>query len=657
MPPDPDDAAAELRDLRRRLDAERAAVEHWRRIARQREGQYAALIRRPLVRALLAAERRAAPVAARARSSRRHLRSGAERLALGAGALRRTGPRRAPAGRLVPPEPVDPAAPGNPRKAALVVVGPADPAWTGSPRLLPPGVDVARVAEPHQAGEALARAIGASTPDLVGVMASAGEPQTGGWLDRLAAAIGGPVVAAAPLVVHPVRRAWHGTPHDGLVRAAGVRLRLDTAGAPVPEAIAAGTVPRADGPGTDADAGTGAGLLVDRVAYEAAGGLAAGDDLDAAVVELCARLRARGGRVVVVPAAVVVDHRPVRARRELRLATDPAGAGWAAAVRRSGALLRRAADPRADVPLRFALTVAAPSAKMAVRWGDWHLAEGLGGSLRRLGHEVRVQTADQAGSLAGRACDVHVVLRGLHPVRASEGQRHVLWIISHPEAIDASELDEADLVLVASPRFAEHVRGRTGTPVEVMLQATDNRRFAPRPVDPAHRHDVTVVAKTRDVLRPVVADALAAGLRPAIYGGGWRELVDPSLVVADHVGNDLLPTVYSSAGVVLNDHWGPMKAWGFVSNRLFDVLACGTPVVSDAVDGIAELFEGAVLEYRDPAELRALVDDVLADPAAARERAARGRDLVLAGHTMDHRARELVDALGRHTEHQRRRVP
>ena len=329
-------------------------------------------------------------------------------------------------------------------------------------------------------------------------------------------------------------------------------------------------------------------------------------------------MRARGGRVVLVPGAVVVDQRPVRSRRELRVAADPAGSGWAAAVRRSGAVLRRSADRRADVPRLFALTVAAPSAKVAGRWGDWHLAEALAGSLRRVGHEVRVQTADQAASLAGRACDVHVVLRGLQPVRASEGQRQVLWIISHPEAVEDRELDEADVVLVASPRFAEHVRRRTASPVEVMLQATDHRRFAPRPVDPAHRHDVTVVAKTRDVLRPVVADALAAGLRPAIYGGGWRELVDPSLVIADHVDNELLPTVYSSAGVVLNDHWALMTAWGFVSNRLFDVLACGTPVISDAVDGIAELFDGAVPEYRHPAELRALVDEVLADPSAAR---------------------------------------
>jgi spore maturation protein CgeB len=154
-----------------------------------------------------------------------------------------------------------------------------------------------------------------------------------------------------------------------------------------------------------------------------------------------------------------------------------------------------------------------------------------------------------------------------------------------------------------------------------------------------------VVAKTRDVLRPVVADALAAGLRPAIYGGGWRDLVDPSLVVADHLDNDLLPIVYSSAGVVLNDHWETMRAWGFVSNRLFDVLACGTPVISDTVHGLDELFGGAVLEYGTPTELRALVDEVLADPATARERAARGRELVVANHTMDRRARELIAAL------------
>jgi Glycosyl transferases group 1 len=637
MPPERDHTAGEPCDLRQRLDAERAAVEHWRRVALQREEQFGALMQRPAVRLLLGVERRIAPVVTRAGSVVRRLRARAKRLALSASALHRVGRR--------PDLELPRAAPATPTptcRIAMVVVGQSEPAWA---RTTSSRVEVLRVAEPREARAAVCRVIEASAPDLVGVVAASTEPLDAGWLDKLAASIDASVVAAVPLVIHPVRPLRGATPHDGLVRAAGVGLHLDGTGTPWAEALGAGSAPRTRGEPAEVDAGTGAGLLVDRCAYEAAGGLAAIDDLDAAAVELGARLRAQAGRVMLVPGAAVVDHRPVRSRRELRVAIDGDRRGWAAAIERSGAILRRTADPRPTPPLRLALTVGAPSAKVAARWGDWHLAQALAASLRCAGHEARVQTADQADSLAGRACDVHVVLRGLHPVRASQGQRHVLWIISHPEAIDDAELEQADLILVASPRFAEHLRTRTGTPVEVMLQATDHRRFTPRPVDPAHRHDVTVVAKTRDVLRPVVADALAAGLRPRIYGGGWRHLVDPSLVMADHVANEVLPSVYSSAGVVLNDHWGTMKAWGFVSNRLFDVLACGTPVISDPVDGLAELFEGAALEYRTPTELRALVDEVLADPADARERAARGRSVVLAHHTIDHRARELVGAL------------
>jgi spore maturation protein CgeB len=106
--------------------------------------------------------------------------------------------------------------------------------------------------------------------------------------------------------------------------------------------------------------------------------------------------------------------------------------------------------------------------------------------------------------------------------------------------------------------------------------------------------------------------------------------------------------VYSSVGVLLNDHWQTMREWGFVSNRLFDAISCGTPVISDELLELDELFAGTVLIYRDVNELRELVESVLVDPASARARAARGRDLVLAHHTFDHRAEEFLDALHRH---------
>jgi len=639
MRPDEDGGDGDVRDLQDRLEAEKAAAEHWQRVARQRSEQYATLIERPVVRALLAGERHLRPILARTADAGRRVRAAAERLALGAGAVRRIGRRHSP-DRVVGPTPEWDGS--QARRVALVVVGDANPAWVET---LPSRIGVTRVAAPSAAGDALARAVTTPHADLVGVVAATSEPLEPSWLDRLATSVAGPVVAAVPVLVHP-RRPWgRATPHDGLVRAAGVGLRLAADGTPHAVALDAGQRARLEGDVVEIDASSAAALLVDRAAYEAAGGLVAADDLDAAVVELCARLRQRGGRLVLVPGAVVVDHRPVRARRDLWSVVDPTGPGWSSAIERSGPMLRRAADRRSPPPGRWAITVAAPTAKAAARWGDWHLAQALASSLRRRGQEVRLQTADQADHLAGRSCDVHLVLRGLHPVRRTAGQRHVLWIISHPETVTDDELASADLVLAASPRFAGYVGDRTNTPVDVLLQATDHRRFRPRPPDPAHQHDLTIVAKSRDILRPIVADAIAAGLRPHIYGGGWRGLVDPALVVAEHVDNERLPTIYSSAGVVLNDHWGTMRAWGFVSNRLFDALACGAPVISDPVDGIQDLFGGAVLEYRSPAQLRDLVDEVLADPSRARERAERGRAIVLAGHTVDHRADELLSSL------------
>ena len=79
-----------------------------------------------------------------------------------------------------------------------------------------------------------------------------------------------------------------------------------------------------------------------------------------------------------------------------------------------------------------------------------------------------------------------------------------------------------------------------------------------------------------------------------------------------------------------------------------DGLAFGAPVISDFLPEVRELFGDAVPMYRDGAELRSFVDAALADPTTARERAATGREQVLAAHTFDHRAKTFLDALARH---------
>lgn len=161
MPPDTGDVAADPGDLRRWLEAERAAVVHWRRVALQREEQFAGLNSRPAVRALLGAERRIAPSwrtpallgdgSARAPSDWRWVPALCDGLAVGV-------PPRRPA---APQSAVLAAA----RRMAIVVVGPFGSGLGG------------RSVAGHRrdtggrgrrgARAALDRAIKTSTPDLV----------------------------------------------------------------------------------------------------------------------------------------------------------------------------------------------------------------------------------------------------------------------------------------------------------------------------------------------------------------------------------------------------------------------------------------------------------------------------------------------------------
>jgi hypothetical protein len=520
----------------------------------------------------------------------------------------------------------------------------------GRRAVAPAGADSIVVASHHTTPTAAAiRGAARATGRALCFLAPSSTPLEPDWLARLVDVLDDQTVAATPMLVHPRRPLSSSTPHDLRVRELGLDVVDTDATGPTVVAHRAGGAPTPSDAPFDVAAGSSACLVVDRNAFDEAGGLAPIDDLDAAMVDLCGRIRAGGKRVLAVPSSVVVDQRPVRSRRSLATPIDPSSAAWRAVVDRQGpALAQLARGARVTEHLRIALTVAAPSARAASMWGDWHLGQALARSLRRRGHSVRLQRLDQADDLAGRSCDVHVVLRGQTAVKRTPGQRHVLWLISHPESVEQHECDDADLVLVASERYAAHLRARTSTPVEVLLQATDQRRFRPCPPDPRHGHAVAVVASTRHVFRPSVRDALDVGLRPAIYGAGWQEFVDRELIIADYVRNEELPAVYSSIGVLLNDHWDTMRSWGFVSNRLFDALACGTPIVSDHLPELSELFGDAVASYADADGLHDAVHAALDDPVAARHRAAAGRERVLDAHTFDHRAGELVGALARH---------
>lgn len=331
--------------------------------------------------------------------------------------------------------------------------------------------------------------------------------------------------------------------------------------------------------------------------------------------------------------------------------TNAAELAWSS--RACGERLRELLLERVERP-SFLLRTSVPDRKVAPQWGDLHFAEALARELSSRGHPVRVEVRAEWHEPAGRAYDIMLHLKGRSRAPCGESQLCVVWSISHPEELTIEEVDQADLVFVAGEPFAEELRRRTDTPVEVMLQATDHRRFRPQQAVMRHAHDVAFVGNSRFVLRPVVRDALAVGVRPAVYGANWEKFLDPDLVVAAHVLNERLPALYSSVRILLNDHWEGMRTYGYVSNRIFDALACGACVISDAVPGLEELFDDAVAVYHTPDELRELVDGLLEDEGARRARGEAGRAAVLRAHTFAHRADQLIAATAPRAELKRR---
>lgn len=300
---------------------------------------------------------------------------------------------------------------------------------------------------------------------------------------------------------------------------------------------------------------------------------------------------------------------------------------------------------REELP-SFCIKVGAPDWEQAQRWGDLHFARAIERALRRRGHRCRIQVLEEWESSEGLAHDVVLHLKGLSRHHPRAGQFNVLWCISHPAELTGEECDGYDLVAIASEPFAEAMRPRTSTPVVVLEQATDPRVFFPDPdPDPAKHHDLVYVANSRNVLRPMMRDLLPTELDLAVYGANWEGLIDPGLVVADHVPNDELRRVYSSARVVLADHWDDMREHGFVSNRIYDALACGATVVSDDVLGLRERFGGAVRTYRTREELHSAIEAVVSAGSAPTGVPA------LEGDGFDARVRALLQAVEEAGEH------
>lgn len=291
--------------------------------------------------------------------------------------------------------------------------------------------------------------------------------------------------------------------------------------------------------------------------------------------------------------------------------------------------------------LKWAVVVASPSGEAGDQWGDTWFGRDLVDALNRQDQNARLVYRGGANTEARDKDDVVLVLRGLRRVTPRRaGNTWLLWVISHPELVDDSEIAEYDETFAASATWKQ---GK----VSSLLQATNPQRFTPAAGTADSGERYLFVGSTRGEYRPIVRDAIAAGIPLGVYGVGWSDFISAEFIRGEFMPNDRLPAAYASAGVVLNDHWREMADEGFLSNRLFDAVASGARVISDQAAGLEQVFGDAVVTYSSPESLREILHAPLevsfTDQASRLAYAAR----IATEHSFDARAAELIVAAKR----------
>ena len=312
------------------------------------------------------------------------------------------------------------------------------------------------------------------------------------------------------------------------------------------------------------------------------------------------------------------------------------------------------------------------------RWGDYYLAQHLRGALLNEEFSVLLQIVPEWGNARGMACDVVIVLRGLVAYEPSDYQINLMWNISHPKSIKRREYEQYDKIFVASEGYAKTLTQALCIPVEVMLQCTDPSQFyEPSPeIKTKYYHQLLFIGNSRRsfkrrlsllefiskrffswwtdpstskrryniISRKIIRDLLPTYYDLSIYGLRWDGHIAEQVIKGDYVSNSELYKYYGSAGILLNDHWKDMRKNGFISNRIFDGLACGAFILTDDIEGNSEL-KKYMTSYSSKRELQQHIDYYLNNPVKRIAKAQAGKKYVLENHTFTHRARQFATTI------------
>lgn len=307
----------------------------------------------------------------------------------------------------------------------------------------------------------------------------------------------------------------------------------------------------------------------------------------------------------------------------------------------------RSAAVHLEGPLTFAIKNPAPNHRKGWFWGETFFATGLANALKRKGHNVSTQMRrrwDEQAEEDENSIDIVLRRPGRH-YAPKPGRRLIVWVLySGRGGLSAVEVDSAHHIFVSSKLEANVLANQHGEDkISTLLQAFDADRMSPDGVK--NISNVLYVGNHyAQKSRLSVRMALKYGVDIDLYGNNWKATEAEHLVKSDFIDNTELAPYYRGAKVVLNDHEHEMGVKGFVSNRIFDVLASGVPVISDQISGLPDEFSKWVGIYAKEDHFVDLVERACEEgPVRRAERVDFARH-IREIHSFDQRADVIIEA-------------
>jgi hypothetical protein len=249
--------------------------------------------------------------------------------------------------------------------------------------------------------------------------------------------------------------------------------------------------------------------------------------------------------------------------------------------------------------------------QMRLLWGDHWVRQELEKALYGLGFDQGRKHPDMNIHLFGspaRALDEHAL--------------NMVWLFSHPDMVTIENLRPFDYIFCASSHFLPKLRAMGYLNVELMPACTSKT-----PVQAPIEHEMIFLGNARESRpdgRAIVGDMIRTGLDFKVWGNLWERILPQKNYGGRYWDYGRLEELYASAKITLNDHHPDMEREGFVSNKVFDILASGGFVISGKNKGLSPLFGDAVPEYESSEHLKEIVQYYLGNPEERQRLMAKG---------------------------------